>query len=506
MTSCSSRGSRSGTCRPRDRLPCHTDEVGCRRRLATVGWFIAAAVLIATACGSSSTVATEPTSLGSTTSATIAGSTSGPSGSAGEDEPPTDDRGSGDLGPLVRCEDVPELSATAEGSLDQFANPDDEVMGVLVTYGLEHPDTYAGLWIDRDKGGALVVAFTDDPGPHLEAILARGPTATDVEMVSPRPPIEDSRSLGERDDVTIDVVRAAFSEAELMAANESFWDDRPPYVLSGGIATTRNRISLDLIDPTSGQLADLVERIPLDMTCVNVTVSPTPPGGTLDVLPDDETFLTCGESGVPGFLPSAIEERVPVENVADPAAHALISVMADPPPHSASEDIEQRPPEDGWFVLAIHDSSAIFGHGAGSPMTAAFLTRKDAEDGWRFDGWTISCRPTVSLPPGLGHVRLELDPSRPRPAPDDTVIHLQVTERACVSGQAMGERLRGPQLRETEDEIMIAFAVALLVEPSTCPGNPSEAVTIELAGPVGSRPIRNGLIFPPTEIDFPIAD
>lgn len=259
-------------------------------------------------------------------------------------------------------------------------------------------------------------------------------------------------------------------------------------------------------DPTSEQLADLVKRVPLDMTCVNVTISPTPPAGTLDVLPDDDTFLTCGEVGVPGFPASAIDEPVPAEDVDDPAASALLAVMADPPPRSAMEDIEQRPPADGWFVLAIHDATAIFGHGSESPMMAAFFTRKDAEDGWKFNGWTISCRPTVSLPPGLGHVRVELDPGHPRPAPGDTVIHLQVTEQACVNGRAMSDRLRGPQIRQAEDEIVIAFAVALLVGPSRCPGNPSEAVTVELTSPLGSRPIRNGLLYPRTEIDFLVAD
>ena len=458
-------------------------------------------MLLASACGDSSTAATEPTSVDSSSSATVEDSTPVTAVSTIEEQPETED-GSADLGRLVLCDDVPPLTATVEGALDQFANPESEVMGVLATYGLEHPDTFAGFWIDRDKGGVLVMAFTDDPAPHLEAILARGPSANDVEMISPRPPINDPRPLSERDDVAVDVVQATFSEAELMAANESFWQDRPPYVLSGGVDTIRNRISFDLIDPTADQLADLANRAPVDMTCINVTISPTPPGDALDVLADEDTFLTCGNVGVAGFSPSALDDPVPVEDVDDPAARALLSVMTDPPAGLAMEDIDQRPPADGWFVLAIYDATAIFGHGNGSPLTAAFFSRESAEQGWQFDSWTISCRPTVSLPPGLGHVRVGLDPTHPRPASSDTVIHLLVTEQACVSGQAMGERLRGPQVQETEDEIVIAFAVALLFEPATCPGNPSEAVTVELSSPVGSRPIRNGLLYPPTDIEM----
>ena len=412
-----------------------------------------------------------------------------------------DDDESDDLGGLVRCDDVPELTASVEGSLDQFLNPGDEVVGVLVTYGQEHPDTYAGFWIDRNKGGALVLAFTDDPRPHLEAILARGPSPNDVEMVSPRPPIRDPRPLGERDDVAVDVVQAAFTEAELMAARDEFWSDRPPYVLSGGIDTTKNRMSVNLVDPTADQLVDLAKRARLDMTCVNVTITPTPPTGPLDVLPQGDTGLTCFDGGGPGFPASAVEERVLAEDLDDPAAQALLAIMADPPPQSAMEDIEQRPPSDGWFLLAIHDAAAIFGHGNDSPLIAAFLER--TEDGWQFNGWTIRCTPSVPLPPGLGPVRVELDPDHPHPTPSDTVIHLRITERECVSGQAMGDRLRGPQILETDDQVLIAFAVESRFVPGTCPSNPSEAVTVELSSPLGSRPVRNGLFYPPMDLDFP---
>ncbi|MEL7208019.1 MAG: hypothetical protein AAGK32_07260 [Actinomycetota bacterium] len=472
-----------------------------RGRMVTLGSLLALCGLLAAACGSDATVATAPDTLDPTTSTAGAdptSPTSAPSGDVAPADPAADD-----LGPLVRCEDVPVLSATIVGSLDQFANPDPEVMGVLATYGLDHPDVFAGFWIDRDQGGALVVAVTDEPAAHLEAILARGPTADDVETVSPRPPVADPRPLGDRSDVTIDVVQAEFTEAELLAANERFWNDRPPYVLSGGIATTRNRISLDLIDPTAAHLADLAQRVPLDMTCVEVISSPTPPAGALDVLPDDDTFLTCGAGSGPGFRPDALDDRTAIETLDHEAVRTLQSILADPPPQSAWEDIDQPPPVDGWYVLAMHDATAIFGNGTGSPITAAFLSRESAEDGWRFDGWTITCTPTVSLPPGLGHVQVTLDPSHPRPAPGDTIIHLLVTERACVSGRPMGDRLRGPQVRESDDEIVVAFAVALLVGPSRCPGNPPAPATVELASPVGSRPIRNGLRHPAPKIDFP---
>ena len=457
--------------------------------------------LVAAACGPApddSTGADAPDEAVPTTRASTPPSTTEPPPT---ERPSTDDAAT-DLGRLVRCHEVPELTTTVEGSLGQFSNPDDEVMGVLVTYRLEHPDTFAGLWIDRDRGGTLVLAFTDDPKPHLEAILARGPSPDDEPVASPRPPIRDPRPLGERHDVSVDVVRALFSDAELMAANDDFWRDRPPYVLSGSIDTTRNRVSIDLIDPTPDQLADLAGRVQLDRTCVTITVTPTPPAGPLDVLPRAGTDLSCGGGGHHAFPASALDERVPVGSLTHPAAQALLETLADPPPRAAQEDIEQPPPADGWFLLAIQDDTAVFGRGEEIPIMAAFLDR--AGNAWRFSGWTIGCAPTVTLPEGLHGVRVALDPHHPRPGPDDMSIHLLVTERACASGQAMGDRLRGPQIRETDDEILIAFAVETRFEPATCPSNPSEAVTIELEHSVGSRPIRNGLTYPPSEIDFPL--
>lgn len=474
--------------------------LGCRLVPPWIAPVVVAVILVGTACGSTSADRVDtPTASEDTATPTTA-----PQRDSSTTAPPAAAEGSPDLQGLERCDDVPELTAGTEGSLDQFSNPDDDVVGVLVTYGHEHRDTYAGFWIDRDKGGALVMAFTDDPAPHLDAILARGPLPTDVEVVSPRPPITDSRPLGERDDVVIDVVQAEFTEAELMAANDEFWRDPPPYVLSGGTSTTRNRMTIDLIDPTADQLADLVTRLDMEKACLNVTITPTPPSGPLDVLPRGDTDLTCGDGGGPGFPASALEDKVLATDVDDPAARALIGFMADPPPRSAMEDIEQRPPVDGWFVLTIDDATAVFGHGDGPPYVAAFLERSN--DGWRLKGWTIRCAPVVPLPEGLGVVEVTLDPDHPRPEPSDTTIHLRVSERACVSGQAMGDRLRGPQLEESDDQILIAFAVESLFGPATCPGNPPEAVTVELDASLGDRAIRNGLVYPPADIDFPVAN
>ena len=83
------------------------------------------------------------------------------------------------------------------------------------------------------------------------------------------------------------------------------------------------------------------------------------------------------------------------------------------------------------------------------------------------------------------------------PEPEDTAIHLLATEWGCASGREMGDALRGPQVIETDDAVLVAFAVVPVAGGATCPGNPSTAVTVELSAPLGERMVYDGLHFPP---------
>ena len=96
-----------------------------------------------------------------------------------------------------------------EHRLGDEDDDDDEKEPGPVAAGL---DTYAGEWYSRDAGGTFVLAFTDDPKPHLEAIRRR------------RPP--------ETGDWPVDVVRAPHTESELEAVRarlfEMFEGERIP--------------------------------------------------------------------------------------------------------------------------------------------------------------------------------------------------------------------------------------------------------------------------------------
>lgn len=296
---------------------------------------------------------------------------------------------------ITSCEDLPEYGSSLKGVLGSRSNPDDRLMGVIYTYTLEHPETFAGLWIDRDNDGAIVVAFTDDPEPHRAELLSRGPLESDEVGVEPPPPITDPRPLSERDDFVFDVIQLEYTERELLSVLDDLRAviDTPGVGFDGmGIDTIRNRVNFWSIDPTPAGLDAIAVAIADKPVCGSITFSPEPPAGDLDLIPD------------PG----------------DPVVYPL----------------------------------------------------------------------------GLGEVTWELDPAFPAPGPSDTDIHVLATETACASGREMGDALRGPQIVETETEVLIAFAVESVVGGADCQGNPPTPVTVTLSAPLGERELRNGALTP----------
>ncbi len=348
-------------------------------------------VLFAASCSSSEPVSTrggeEPAESATAEVADAEASTSG-----GEDPPSTtSDEPLETLPGITACEDLPSYESSMPGVLGSRSNPDDRLMGVIYTYTQEHPDTFAGRWIDRDNDGAIVVAFTDDPEPHRAALLSRGPLETDEVGVEPPPPITDPRPLSQRDDFVFDVIQLEFSEQELRATQVDLRRlfEEPGTGLDGmGVDITKNRVTLWSVDPTPAGLATIAAAAVDKPVCVSISYSPAPPEGDLHIIPEP-----------------------------------------------------------------------------GEPLV---------------------------FPPGLGEVRWELDPAYPAPSPSDTEIHVLATETACASGRDMGDALRGPQVVETETEVLIAFAVVSDLRSATCQGNPPTAVTVLLDSPLGDRTLENG--------------
>ncbi len=397
---------------------------------------------------------------------------------------------------LANCEDLPELGSRLEGKLSGRQNPDPIVLGVMATYGMEHPDTYAGLWIDRDRGGVLVMGFTDDPEPHRAAVLARAPSPDDAVGMRPRPPITDPRPLGERDDVVIDVVRVRFSELEVEALREELmgsipWEDWSDLGLDGsGYDTKRQRVTLDLVNPLEGALDEIEERVPdPSVLCVNVTRTPQPPSGPLDVIPDldvEDPLVSCW--GTPAVRYSQMIDPPSIDDIDHPAVDVLRAELDT----AGGEPL----PRGRWVVISIDEDFATFAALSDGGFGLASIERRG--DRWIFSGHSAGppCEPVIPLPPGLARVEVTFAHDA-LPEPEDTIIHLLATEWGCASGREMGDALRGPQVIETDDAVLVAFAVVPVAGGANCPGNPSTAVTIELSAPLGERVVYDGLHFPP---------
>ncbi|MGH3649413.1 MAG: hypothetical protein ACRDU9_01790, partial [Acidimicrobiia bacterium] len=63
-----------------------------------------------------------------------------------------------------------------------------------------------------------------------------------------------------------------------------------------------------------------------------------------------------------------------------------------------------------------------------------------------------------------------------------------------VSGQEIGDRLRGPQIVMTDSQVFIAFAAEPPPgEAFDCQANPDTPYTVELSDPLGARQLVEGL-------------
>lgn len=406
-------------------------------------------------------------------------------------EPAAENAGENPTG-LERCRDVAELTPSVEGSLGARQNPDPGVMDVLLAYGDEHPDTFGGMWIDRTHR-VIVMAFTDDPEAHREAMMAREPPADGTSEVDPRP-------LDERDDAMIDVVQVRYSQAELEAMQRQIIEALSDHDLGESmlsyVSVTQNRLSLDLWDPAEGAFGELAASVPdPEAVCVSVSGTREPPGGPLDVIPDlnvEDPLVTC--QGIPPVRYSQLVDPPSIDEIDHPAVEALRTEL---------EDTGGEPmPEGRWKVIGIEDDLATFM--ALHPDNYGHAGFERSGDRWVLSGFGVTNRPCeagVAFPEGLNRVEISLDPDSP-PDPESSTIHLLATEVACASGREMGDALLDPQLVETDAAVLFAFAaIPLHQREVNCQGNPSTPVTVELSRPLGNRTIHDGSYVPPKPLD-----
>ena len=404
------------------------------------------------------------------------------------------------------CRDVPVLTTDVIGERRSVGDLDPIFHGVLLSYAAEHADTFAGMWIDREAFGTMVLAFNDDPAPHRAALAARAPSPDDIAAVEPRPAITDDRPIGEWD-ITFDVVQTRYSEAELASFQTdvvTVLSDLGTEPFGAGGLVMQNRVGLMVPNGiTLAEAADLAERIgavaPLDAVCfdgayLDERPEPVAPGTPLDViaLPDadgahpPDTEVECG--GVQ-FTLGELASMTPVEE-ADDGLAAVVEEWIDTAGFGQSSD--------GWQVLVQTDELATIVRITDGSME--FIGAKPGRNGWIWAGASgggAQCDVRRRLPAGVGQVDWALDPAFPVPDAASTELHVLVTESSCTGGSELGDRLLGPDVEVTADAVRIAFGAIPLVGDQTCPSNPSTPVTIELDEPLGARSIVDGLLVGP---------
>lgn len=385
---------------------------------------------------------------------------------------------------LIDCDDVPLLTPEETETPIAALSLDQQVVSVLADYGSANPESFAGLWLDARFGGAPIVSFSGDLAAHRQAIMrqlgAEG---------GPAPFGMASALRSERD-----LTEAIETIAEL-AADNGIASHR-----SASVDSTRNRVVLDLLDPTESELERLLELLGSDLACLDVTISPPRPEGPLDVLPrgGGQELLSCGDFPFPA---AALADPIPIRSVDHPAATLVARSTGDATQEPGS-DTEERPAAIGeWIALDIGSGRAYFGRYDGG-VEATVAVELDGSQ-WAITGWAFGCELRVGLPIGLGEVEIFRNPGDPISSSDRSFTVL-VTELACAGGEEMGQRLLGPQVIEDDEQILLAFAaVTNPQERSECPGNPLTEITVELAQPVGARTIVDGMRIPPKPLGTP---
>lgn len=461
------------------------------RRCTTA--LVGAAVLVAVAaCGSDG-------------GATSTGTT-GPGPGAGEvAEAPVE----GEL--AAWCSEI-ETPGPVTDNTGAYPSPEQPLFGVLNRYAAEHPDTFGGKWIANAYGGTIVLAFTDDPGPHREAIagLVAQPgdpvgvitapvTAPDGSVVTTVPPTTTVAQAG----TSVDVVQVANSEADLNAIQQQVmpaFADGALTIGSTGTSPLINRVSIgvSLDDPDPSEVDEarrlVAERLPVDAVCVEGGPPEEPPfemPETMIPAEGSDPLVQCGGGRVPMRL-SALEH--PPELAADDPLQVAFDQQRDRWPHSSG-------PEE-WYLLVRLDEHATFA--TGHPPTA-YVTMELEGDRWvskGSGGGGSPCEPVALLPEGLSAVEWALDASYPAPAPGDTVLHVLVNRIECSGGQPVGDALVGPEVVERDGEVLVAFAAEALPSGSyTCQGTAPTPAEVMLDEPLPAGTIVDGRFLPPRPVE-----
>lgn len=224
----------------------------------------------------------------------------------------------------------------------------------------------------------------------------------------------------------------------------------------------------------------------------------------LIVLPDLAGTMAAevqiGCPGGPVFPASALNEIRPYEQAGFDQIESAIREFLD-------DEEGQFWPQDDWQILYQTDRLVELMHHDDSAEQVAFsfLSVEIVAGDWKMTGASSGgqCPLRTQIAEGLNTVVWRLDPASDPLTPESSQLKLLVTERECVSGQEIGDRLIGPEIVTTDAVVYITFvAHPPPGETQTCPGNPEQPVTVQLSEPLGNRVIAEGLTIAGNLEDF----
>lgn len=361
------------------------------------------------------------------------------------------------------CNTIAWPEVATVGDVPENRNPTDEPTETANSYARSQPEVFGGSWVDRRHGGTYVLAFTDDLDRHRSALEEVLPSS-----------------------FAFDVVAVDHTEAELVAVLESLQNGTAGTFESVGYDTRINRIAFGYLDPTPAELRLLAEQVPVELVCLEITETVVPPSGPLDVIyePGDDPLLRCW--GHPAFRLSDFQDSQPVDEFDHPAVEAFRNGVA-----QGWSPLEF--PASDWGVVAVEEEWVVFASSGSAPAVAT-VSWSGRE--WTFTGGRPACELQLATPSGLQPVAWKV---RPRPSSiegDGTVVHLHVTEETCADEDDFRTRLRGAQVEERADEMVIALASDGWYGYHACFSGPEIAIEVQLSEPLGDRRLIDGLDIP----------
>jgi hypothetical protein len=145
-----------------------------------------------------------------------------------------------------------------------------------------------------------------------------------------------------------------------------------------------------------------------------------------------------------------------------------------------------------WRLVDRTDDKLVFLADSANGLLYIALRRQGGE--WAF-GNGGDCQLHAVMGDGIGAAQWWLDPRRPWPAADSTVLEILVLEQACAGGGYAVGRILPPVVQYEAEAITITFGVRVV--GGTCPMNPNTPAVLLLDEPLGDRQLLDGFHIPP---------